>query len=162
MAKVVLICGKICAGKSTYAKKLAMEQHMVWLSCDDIMLSLFGDNVNELYEEYHDKVEKFLLKQATNILLSGISVILDFGFWGRSERTQITNDFRVKNIDCEWHYIDVSDSTLYKNIEKRNADIINNGCNEYYTDDELISKCLHFFEVPEREEMDVWVDNNEY
>ena len=40
MAKVLLICGKICCGKSTYAKKLKEENNAVILSVDEIMLSI--------------------------------------------------------------------------------------------------------------------------
>lgn len=91
MAKVILVCGKICAGKSTYAKKLVQQQQAVLLSCDDLMLLLFGDEIDEAYYKYHDKVESFLLQQATSIFHSGINVILDFGFWEKSERLRITS-----------------------------------------------------------------------
>ena len=41
MAKVFLICGKICSGKSTYARKLMENRQAVLLSADEIMLALF-------------------------------------------------------------------------------------------------------------------------
>ena len=41
MANVFLICGKICSGKSTYAKKLAKTHNAVILSVDEIMLAIF-------------------------------------------------------------------------------------------------------------------------
>ena len=47
MAKLVLICGKLCCGKTTYAKRLAKEIQAVRLSCDDIMLSLFGKDLGD-------------------------------------------------------------------------------------------------------------------
>jgi uridine kinase len=34
MAKVILICGKICSGKTTYAKRLLCENKAVLLSTD--------------------------------------------------------------------------------------------------------------------------------
>ena len=160
MAKVILICGKICSGKTTYTRKLVKEQCAVWLSCDDIMLSLFEEEVNELYYKYHDKVEEFLFKQATQIVGSGINAILDFGFWERSERMKITHYFNQKGISIEWHYIDVSDETLLMHIKNRNADILSKKVREYFTDEGLINKCMSTFEVPDRSEIDVWVDNN--
>ena len=35
VAEVILICGKICCGKSTYAAKLLSERQAVLLSVDD-------------------------------------------------------------------------------------------------------------------------------
>ena len=43
MSKVIMTCGMICCGKSTYAKKLQAEQNAVILSVDDITLTLFPD-----------------------------------------------------------------------------------------------------------------------
>ena len=42
MGKAILICGKICSGKSTYAARLKKETNAVLLSVDEIMLDLFG------------------------------------------------------------------------------------------------------------------------
>ena len=41
MSKVIMTCGLICCGKSTYAKKLQAEQNGIILSVDDITLALF-------------------------------------------------------------------------------------------------------------------------
>jgi len=47
MAKVIMTCGKICSGKSTYAKQICIENHAVILSVDEIMLSIFGQHSGE-------------------------------------------------------------------------------------------------------------------
>ncbi len=52
MAKVFLICGKICCGKSTYAKRLQAENNAVLLSVDEIMLAVFGLYAGEKHDEY--------------------------------------------------------------------------------------------------------------
>jgi alpha-mannosidase len=39
--QAILLCGKLCAGKTTYARRLAPELGAVILSVDEIMLSLF-------------------------------------------------------------------------------------------------------------------------
>ena len=43
MPKVIMTCGKICSGKSTYAQKLRLEYSAVILSVDEITLALFGN-----------------------------------------------------------------------------------------------------------------------
>ena len=45
MAKVILICGKICCGKSHYAKDLMQKQNAVTLSCDELTSILFDNNL---------------------------------------------------------------------------------------------------------------------
>jgi len=55
MGKVILICGKIGSGKTTYAKRLVDELGAVIITRDEIMLGLFGshfyDESPELYEK---------------------------------------------------------------------------------------------------------------
>lgn len=36
MAKVILICGKICSGKSTYAEQMHVQNHAALLSVNEI------------------------------------------------------------------------------------------------------------------------------
>ena len=47
MAKVYMMCGRICSGKSTYAKALREMHHAVILSVDEITLALFGQDAGE-------------------------------------------------------------------------------------------------------------------
>lgn len=51
MAKVFLICGKICSGKSTYAEQLRVKNKTaILLSVDEIMLSIFGQYIGERHD----------------------------------------------------------------------------------------------------------------
>ena len=47
MAKVILTCGKLGCGKTTYAKRLCAERGAVLLSADELMLALFGQDAGE-------------------------------------------------------------------------------------------------------------------
>ena len=49
MPKVILICGRICCGKTTYSKKLCAERNAVLLSVDEIMLSLFDQCCGDMH-----------------------------------------------------------------------------------------------------------------
>ena len=91
MAKLVLICGKLCCGKTTYAKRLAKEIQAVRLSCDDIMLSLFGKDLGDKHDEVAQRVQRFLLKQSLEMLEAGVSVIVDFGFWRKAQREEFAS-----------------------------------------------------------------------
>lgn len=81
MAKVILICGKICSGKTTYAKNIMDKTNAVILSVDEITLALFGQHLGEKHDEITEKTEKYLLKKAVEIISIGVNVIFDWGFW---------------------------------------------------------------------------------
>ena len=51
MAKIFLMCGKICSGKTTYARKLREQNKAVILSADEIMLALFGSDAGDKHEK---------------------------------------------------------------------------------------------------------------
>ena len=160
MNKVYLICGKICSGKTTYAKKLKNDKIAVILSADEIMLALFGQHLGEKHEEIDIKTQKYLFDKSVEIISSGINVILDWGFWTHEIRKNTTKFYNDKGINIEQHYIDVSDNIWYKNIKKRN-DSINNGQDDsYYIDENIITKFLNKFEMPKSNEIDVWLKNN--
>lgn len=91
MPKVILICGKICCGKTTYAKKVAKEQNAVLLSCDEIMLTLFGQYCDK-QDEMVEKTTIYLLNKSIELFTVGVNVILDVGFWTRAYREEV-NDF---------------------------------------------------------------------
>ena len=48
MPGVIMTCGTICCGKSTYARKLRTERNAVILSIDEITLSIFPDGTSSL------------------------------------------------------------------------------------------------------------------
>ena len=144
-----LICGMICSGKSTYAKRLARERNAVILSSDDLTAVLPCD-----HDASYPIVHEFMRRKAAEIARCGADVILDWGFWNRSDREEITQYFRQQGLACRWYYMDTSQEALQRHIEKRNAAPT---ATEFPVDEGLLSKCLSLFEPPAREEMDGWV-----
>jgi len=61
LSKVILICGKICSGKTTYAKNIAQNMNAIILSVDELMLSLFGQYLVEKY------IDENIAKKFSNI-----------------------------------------------------------------------------------------------
>ena len=89
MSKVIMTCGMICCGKSTYAKKLQAEQNAIILSIDDITLTLFPDGSGDMHDTYALRAEQYLLNLSIQVLLAGVDVILDWGLWTRAVRNRI-------------------------------------------------------------------------
>ena len=118
MAKVILICGKICCGKSYYAKDLMQKQNAVTLSCDELTSILFDNNLGEKHDEMSKRIWQYFFKKSCEIVKAGCNVILDQGFWTKENRDFAKKYFKDMNIKCEMHYIDVDDKTWKKNIEE--------------------------------------------
>ena len=155
MAKVFLICGKICCGKTTYAQKICNESNAVLLSVDEITLALFGQHCGDKHDEYVERTEKYLLNKSLELINKGINVVLDWGFWTKAERKSVKEFYKFRNIKCELHYIDISDETWKSRLHKRNNAVLANETSAYYVDDNLAAKFNSIFEAPTEDEIDV-------
>lgn len=161
MAKVIMTCGKICSGKSTYAARLRREINAVLLSIDEIMLAMFGQYVGEMHDEYVARTEKYLFGKSLEIINSGINVVLDWGVWTKDERAEAREFFKSRGIGYELHYIDVSDEVWRERIAKRNRAVSEGKLDAYYVDENLAAKFGAIFELPADEEIDVRVPTYE-
>ena len=155
MAKVFLICGKICCGKTTYAQKLCKEKNAVLLSVDEITLALFGQHCGDKHDEYVERTEKYLLNKSLELIQNDINVVLDWGFWTNAERKSVKEFYKSLGIECELHYIGINDETWKYRLNKRNIAVLAEKTNAYYVDDNLAVKFASIFEVPGEEEIDV-------
>ena len=155
MSKVILICSKICCGKTTYAQKLCKENNAILLSVDEITLALFGRDAGENHDIYVEQTEKFLFEKSIEIIESGINVVLDWGFWTKEERDYAKEFYKSKNIECEFHYIEISDETWKARLKERNSAIVAKETTAYYVDESFAKKCASIFEVPSENEIDV-------
>ena len=73
MGKVILLCGKICSGKTHYAARLLSETGGVLLSCDEIMFGLDLDRLLDYLEDVHavmiPKIQHYLYKRRRKLSL---------------------------------------------------------------------------------------------
>jgi predicted kinase len=160
MSKVILICGKIASGKTTYAKSMLEKLHGVNLSLDEIMLAVLGENCDS-HDDYKEKTQNYLFNKAVEIVNNGVPVILDWGFWTKNNRIKATEFFTKHDIPYEWHYINATKKTLIENVKKRNKEIDDGKVVAYHFDDELAEYFWAKFEPPTRDEIDVWIEVND-
>ena len=64
MAKVFLICGKICSGKGFYTRQLKEKEHAVVLSCDEIENDLFHHDLGDRRDAISADIKAYLHKKA--------------------------------------------------------------------------------------------------
>lgn len=160
MAKIILLCGKIGSGKSTYADKIKQKYNAVILSCDEIMLELFDEQLGDNHRTILQKVENYLYQLAEQVVKANTNVILDFGFWSRSERHKVRLSYADKGIETELHYVRVSSEVWLHNIEERNKNRQNEKRKCYYVDENMMQLFSAQLEEPENNEIDVLFDNS--
>ena len=150
MAKVIMTCGKICCGKTTYAKKLQEQLNAVILSIDNITLAMFPEGAGEMHDIYALRAEQYLLSLSLEILQTETNVIFDWGLWTRAQRERIRAFFQSHgNITSEIHYLRIDEDEWKRRIRQRNA-----ACEKksYYVDKGLLEKAESLFEEPGEDE----------
>lgn len=160
MAKVMLICGKIASGKSVYSEKLCAKENAVLLSVDELVLSVLGNELGEKHDEITSRVQAYLFNKSLEIVAAGTNVLLDWGFWTKERRQAARAFYQNQGVMCEFHYVDTSDEVWHRNIEIRNQAVLAGRTNAYFVDDGLMKKLEAAFQVPGREEIDVWYVND--
>lgn len=160
MAKIIMLCGKICSGKSTYASIIKQKYNAVILSCDELMLNLFPEQLGDNHAVVLHNVQGYLYKLAEQIIETNTNVILDFGFWRRSERQEIKEYFTHKGIETELHYVRVLPEQWLRNIEERNKSLKSGNGKGYYIDENMKKLFSEQFQEPGDDEIDILYDSH--
>lgn len=159
MKKVYLICGKICSGKSYYAKKLQKEINGVILSPDEATYDLIKNEQGPFYDEFSKRLLNYFNKKSIEIVNAGANVIYERGLWSKQERDEIKKFYQENKVEFEIHYIHIDEEKWNKQIEKRNKYVLENGGTDFYLDEGLKKKLESLFEEPNQDEVDVWIEN---
>jgi predicted kinase len=85
-AIVYLIVGLPGAGKTTRAKELEISASALRMTPDEWQIALFGDRNPP---DKRDLVEGKLIQLGMRAAELGTNVVLDFGFWGKDERSAL-------------------------------------------------------------------------
>ena len=156
MGKVIIVCGKICSGKSYYSRKLKEELNAVIISPDEATYDLIKNEQGEFYNIFSDRLIKYLTKKVGEIAKAGANVIFERGLWSKQERKNAREYYKNNGIECEIHYVCVDDETWKKNIAERNQRVLDgNGGSDFYLDEGLMKKLESKWEEPTDDEVDV-------
>ncbi len=162
MARVHFICGMICSGKSFLARSLKGKYNGVILSTDEITLALPQEAIRDCFDEVSRGVNSYLLEKSVQIINAGVDVILDWGFWKRSDRDQVRTFFAERNVEAVMYYLDTDEQTLASNTARRNELVKRGETTAFYVDEGLAEKCRTLFEIPSEDEIDVRIVNNQF
>jgi predicted kinase len=86
-----VICGFIGAGKTTFARKLEKETGSIRITKDEWIINIFGNKIasDKNFETYDKHITELATDIAFKILKAGKDVIIDEGFWVKSQRDDI-------------------------------------------------------------------------
>ena len=152
MARVHLIAGRICAGKSTFAEKLRLREKAVLLSTDEITLAIFGQHIGEKHDEVVENTQKYLFEKSLELIECGIDVILDWGFWMKAERDEAREFYASRGIETVFYYVDIPQDEWKRRIDHRNSEIESGKTLAYFVDENLRDKFGRMFEEPMADE----------
>lgn len=159
MSKVIIVCGKICSGKTYYSNQLKDSINAVIFSPDEATYELINNEQGDYYNIFSEKLNKYLTRKVGEIAKAGANVIFERGLWSRADRLQIRAYYKSIGVECEIHYVCVDDDTWKQNIVDRNRKVLDgNGGSNFYLDDGLMKKLESKWEEPCRDEIDVWYE----
>ena len=148
--RIILLIGRICSGKTTYARKIMAEhQPAALLSADELMQTLFPEPLGEKYDRYAARCKSYLYQQARKLAHQGVTPVLDFGFWSKEDRREAAA--ALEGFELDWRYVDISMEEWERRIQTRNAAVLEGTAplETYYVDDGLKAKMNSRFEEPD-------------
>ena len=118
-----LLCGKIAAGKSTQANRLASRPATVLISEDHWNSNLFPGELKTIedYSRRSSLLCNAMGPHVVSLLKAGMSVVLDFQANTLARRSWMREIFEDANAAHELHFLDVSDETCRRRLRERNA-----------------------------------------
>lgn len=118
-ARLLIVCGLPGAGKTMHARRLAERLHAVRMSADDWMNALA---VNLWESEVRGRIEALQWTLSQELLAQGLTVIIEWGTWGRGERDALRLGARALGAAVELHYLDAPVDVLFERIRARNRE----------------------------------------
>lgn len=111
-----IVCGLPGSGKSTHARRLAASAPAIDLSPDEWMTALA---INLHDEGVRARIERLQWTLARELLALGVSVIIEWGTWGRSERDELREGARALGAAVELHYLRASLDAIFERLQRR-------------------------------------------
>ena len=118
-----LLCGKIAAGKSTVARRLASRPATVLISEDHWNSTLFAGELKTIedYRRCSGRLRDAMGPHVVALLKAGLSVVLDFPANTPASRRWMRGMIEDAKAAHELHFLDVPDETCKRRLRERNS-----------------------------------------
>jgi predicted kinase len=141
--RLIIVCGLPGSGKTTHAKALESRLRAVRFSPDEWLNALSLDIYDE---ESREKIEALQWKFGQELLALGLTVIIEWGTWGRFERDTLRLGARALGAAVELHYLSASADVLFDRIQRR-------GMENPPIERDALLRWFEIFQSPTPEEM---------
>jgi predicted kinase len=145
---LIVVCGLPGSGKTTLAralesKLLESKLKAIRFSPDDWLDAL---SINLYREDVRGKIEALQWKLAQELLAVGVTVIIEWGTWARSERDTLRLGARALGAAVELHYLAAPVDVLFERLQRR-------GRENPPIEREALLRWAETFQAPSVEEM---------
>jgi predicted kinase len=150
-AKLYFMCGKMAAGKSTYAKELAQSKNAVLLIQDQLLEALYPGEIRTIpdFVKYSARLRESMTHHIQALLAHGVSVVLDFPGNTRVQRQWFRVLFEGAGVEHELHFIDVTDDRCKRQLKQRSAALPEGAA---WTTDAEFDAITAYFQAPADDE----------
>lgn len=114
-----LTVGLPSTGKTTAARRIEVERHALRLTKDEWVKALYGQ-ANP--PSAQDVIEGRLVEVGLRALELGINVVIDYGLWGRDERSALRQAAADRVAHVELHYFEVTPAEQRRRLDQRQAE----------------------------------------
>jgi predicted kinase len=123
-AKLIFLCGKMAAGKSTLARDLAERENAILLVQDEFLNALFPGEITDIpgFVKCYSRLRSALGPHVCALLSRGISVVLDFAGNTQAQRVWFRELIERANVE-ELHFVDASDAVCKGQLADRSKSL---------------------------------------
>jgi len=145
-ARLIIVCGLPGSGKTTLAKCLEERLRAVRFAPDEWMDAL---SINLYDEESRARIEALQWNLSQELLKLGLTIIIEWGTWGKSERDTLREGARKLGAAVELHYLSAPTEVLFERVQRR-------GMENPPIKREDILRWAETIDVPTKEEMELF------
>ena len=106
-------------GKTTAARRIETEHKALRLTKDEWVKALYGP---ENPPSAQDVIEGRLIQIGLRVLELGTSVVIDYGLWGRDERSALRQAAADRGAAVEMHYFELAPAEQRRRLDQRQAE----------------------------------------
>lgn len=143
-----LTVGLPCTGKTTAARRIEAERKALRLTKDEWVKALYG---RENPPSAQEVIEGRLIQIGLRALELGNNVVIDFGLWGRDERSALRQAAADRGAVVEMHYFEVTPAEQRRRLAQRQTEAPHTS---WPMSDEELTEWAARIEIPTTGELD--------